>query len=260
MLNVSFSIQNLIFFLMVVTRVTCFIYIVPFFGMPNTPNRIKIGLGVFISFLIYRYVVPYEELQYSTLAGYAWLIFREAAAGLLIGLGANMCSSIVQFAGKIMDMEIGLSMVSLFDPITREQAGFTGTVYEYAVLLMMIASNMYQYFLRAFIDSYQLIPVGGVVFNMDSLLQSMLTFLGEFCLIGFRICLPVFSVMLLLNAVLGILAKIAPQMNMFSVGMQLKVLTGLAVLFLTSSMLPGVADMIFTEMKKMIVSFIGGLH
>lgn len=260
MFDFSFSVQNLIFFLMVATRVTCFIYTVPFFGMPNTPNRIKIGLGVFISFLIYQYVVPYDELQYSTLAGYAYLIFREAAAGLLIGLGAQMCTSILQFAGKIMDMEIGLSMVSLFDPITKEQTGFTGTMYEYAVLLMMIASNMHQYFLRAFVDSYQLIPVGGIIFREDRLMQSMLTFMTEFCMLGFRICLPVFAVMILLNAILGILAKVAPQMNMFAVGMQLKVLTGLSVLFLTAALLPGISDIIFTEMKKMIVSFIGGLY
>lgn len=260
MLDVSFSVQNLIFYIMVLTRVTCFIYIVPFYGMPNTPNRIKIGLGVFVSFLIYQYVVPYRELQYSTLMGYSVLLFKEAAAGLLIGLGAHMCTSILQFAGKIMDMEVGLSMVSLFDPVTREQTGFTGTFYEYAILLMMIASNMYQYFLRAFVDSYQLIPVGGVVFRADDLLQSMITFLVEFCILGFRICLPVFSVMIILNAVLGILAKVAPQMNMFAVGMQLKVLVGLSVLFVTTAMLPGAADMVFTEMKKMIVAFIGGLH
>ena len=136
----------------------------------------------------------------------------------------------------------------------------TGTLYQYTMILMMIVSNMHQYFLRAFIDSYQLIPTGGVVLNMDSLLQSMLTFITEFCLLGFRICLPVFSVMILLNAVLGILAKVAPQMNMFAVGMQLKVLIGLSVLFVTTPMLVGASDMIFTEMKKMVVSFIGGLH
>ena len=66
--------------------------------------------------------------------------------------------------------------------------------------------------------------------------------------------------MILLNAVLGILAKVAPQMNMFAVGMQLKVLNGLSVLFVTTPMLVGASDMIFTEMKKMVVSFIGGLH
>ena len=66
--------------------------------------------------------------------------------------------------------------------------------------------------------------------------------------------------MILLNALLGILAKVAPQMNMFAVGMQMKVLLGLLILFITVSLLPGVADFIFREMKRMIVSMIEGMY
>ena len=81
----------------------------------------------------------------------------------------------------------------------------------------------------------------------------------DYIVIGFRIFLPVFGVMLLLNAVLGIMAKIAPQMNMFSVGMQLKILVGLSVLFLTIGMLPAISDFIFSEMKVMFTNFSGGM-
>lgn len=260
MLDISFSIQDLEYFLMVLARVTCFIHIAPFFGMTNTPRQVKVGLGVFISLLLYQFVVPHQPLPYSTLIGYAALVLKEVVAGLLIGFSAHICTSILHFAGRIMDMEIGLSMVSLFDPVTREQVGFSGGIYEYAVLLILIATNMHHYILKAFIDSYQLIPTGGVVFRTESLLQSLITFMTEYCMIGFRICLPVFSVMILLNAILGILAKVAPQMNMFAVGMQLKILVGLTVLFITAGMLPAISDFIFTEMKEMMISIIGGLY
>ena len=79
-------------------------------------------------------------------------------------------------------------------------------------------------------------------------------------LIGFRIFLPIFACMMILNCILGILAKVAPQMNMFAVGMQMKILIGLGVLFLTVSLLPGIASFIFTEMKKMMVLFIEGMY
>lgn len=94
---------------------------------------------------------------------------------------------------------------------------------------------------------------------MDSLMNSMVRFLSEYIIIGFRICLPIFATMILLNAVLGILAKVAPQMNMFAVGIQLKVLTGLSILFFTVGMLPGASDFIFTQMKKIVVSFVEGM-
>ena len=65
--------------------------------------------------------------------------------------------------------------------------------------------------------------------------------------------------MIMLNAILGILAKVSPQMNMFAVGIQIKVLVGISVLFLTTGMLPGAADFIFRQMKKMVVSFVEGM-
>ena len=80
--------------------------------------------------------------------------------------------------------------------------------------------------------------------------------MSDYIKIGFRICLPVFAVMLLLNAVLGIMARVAPQMNMFSVGMQLKVLVGLCVIFLTIGMMPSISNIIFREMKVLITTFV----
>ena len=83
--------------------------------------------------------------------------------------------------------------------------------------------------------------------------------MSDYILIGFRIVLPIFCVILLLNAILGVLAKVSPQLNMFAVGIQLKVLAGLTAMFLTTGMLPGAADFVYKEMKKMVVSFIGGM-
>ena len=65
--------------------------------------------------------------------------------------------------------------------------------------------------------------------------------------------------MLLLNAILGIMAKVSPQLNMFAVGIQLKVLTGLAIIYISAFLLPTAADFVFTEMKRMVVSFVEGM-
>ena len=77
--------------------------------------------------------------------------------------------------------------------------------------------------------------------------------------IGFRICLPVFLITFMLNVILGILARVAPQMNMFAVGMQLKLIVGLSMMYLTSSLLYNASDFIFVNMKLMITEFINDL-
>lgn len=259
MIDYSFSLDELEYFLLILVRITSFIHVAPFFGMNNTPRRVKIGLGFFISVLLYHISMPHPALVYHTVWGYGVIVMKEVITGLLIGFGANICTTIVTFSGMIIDMNIGLSMVSMMDPTTRQNSSITGMYLQYITMLMLLVSGMYQFLLMAFVDAYRLIPINGAIFRSDSLLASMTAFLSEYIIIGFRICLPVFAVIMILNAVLGILAKVAPQMNMFTVGIQLKILVGLMVLFFTTSMMPGAADFIFKQMRVMVTRIVEGL-
>ncbi len=260
MIQYAFSVYDLEYFLLILVRVSCFVFSAPFFSMKNTPARVRIGLSFFTALLLYQALTPRAAIEYSTVIDFAIIVMKEAVAGLLIGLAATICSTIVNFAGSIADMETGLSMVTLMDPTTRENTSITGVLYQYVLMLLLIATGMYRYLFGALADTFVLIPVNGVVFRGASLVDSMLEFLGDYVIIGFRIVLPVFCAILLLNAVLGILAKVSPQMNMFAVGIQLKILVGLSVIFFTAGILPGIGDFIFDEMKRMIVSFVEGMR
>lgn len=258
MIEYSFPIEELEYFLLILTRITCFIYIAPFVGIRGIPNRVKIGLGFFISYLVYHAQTPHIYVEYNTIVGYSVIVLKEAVVGLLIGLSASICESIVLFAGRNVDMQIGLSMASEFDPMTQEQSTVSGTFFHYMFLLFMITSGMYRYFAKAIADTFVLIPVGGAVIHTDRLLESLLQFLTDYMIIGFRISLPVFVVIMILNCVLGVLAKVAPQMNMFAVGIQIKIIVGIGVLFLTVGMLPAASNFVFEEMKRMMTAFVGG--
>lgn len=256
MIDLSFSIYDLEYFLLILTRVSCFVFVAPFFSMTNTPARVRLGISFFTAMLLYQALTPSEAVIYDTVFQYALIVMKEAVVGLIIGVGANICTSIVNFAGSIADMETGLSMVTLMDPATREQTSISGVFYQYVLMLMMIVTGMYRYLFGALADTFILIPINQAIFRADSMLQTVVTFLSDYIIIGFRIVLPIFCVILLLNAVLGVLAKVSPQLNMFSVGIQLKILVGLSILFFTASMLPGIADFVFGEMQQMITRFV----
>lgn len=256
MINYSFTMDELEYFMLIFCRVSCLIFAVPFFSMNNTPRRVRVGLSFVVTILLYYAIPAKPVLEYSTLLGYAVLVLKEAIVGLLMGFACNICTTVVGFAGRIIDMEVGLSMASLMDPTTRENMSITGMIYNYAIMLILIITGIYEYILKALAESFVLIPIGGAVLDSARLLDAMLKFMADYVLIAFRICLPMFAVMILLNALLGILTKVAPQMNMFSVGMQMKVLIGLGLLFLTMTMLPEISDMIYTEIKTMMVAFV----
>lgn len=259
MIEYTFNYADFEFFLLILVRVSCFIFAAPFFSMTNTPRMVRIGLSVLTSGILF-YVVPQPELIYDTLIGYVIIVLKEAVTGLLIGFAANLCSSIVSFAGHIADMEMGLSMASMMDPTTRQSATITGVYYNYMVMLMLILSGLHRYLLQALAETYILIPVNGMLFFPDKLFSAMVGFMADYIIIGFRICLPIFAVMIILNAVLGVLAKVSPQLNMFAVGIQMKVLVGITILFVTTSMLPDAADFIYDQMKRTVVTFVEAMR
>ncbi|MBD5540493.1 MAG: flagellar biosynthetic protein FliR [Lachnospiraceae bacterium] len=256
MIDYTFSMYEMEFYLLIFVRVTCFIFTAPFFSLNNTPKRVKVVLGIFVAYLLYGNVVPHERLVYETVLEYAFIVMKEAVAGLTIGLSAGICNSIVLFAGRLTDMEIGLAMASEYDPTTRESTSVSGLFYQYIVLMMLVVTDMHHFLLRALAETFTLIPVNGAVLNGDRLLKSIVSFMSDYITIGFKICLPIFCALLITNCILGIMAKVAPQMNMFAVGMQIKLLMGLGIMFFTAGMLPYVSDYIYTEMKTMMVSFV----
>lgn len=259
MINLSFSFLDLEYFLLIFVRVTCFVFIAPFFSMNNTPRQVRIAISFFTSLLLYTVLTPDDAVVYDSVVEFAIIVGKEAITGILIGYSATICTSIVNFAGSIVDMETGLSMVTMMDPTSREQVTITGILYQYVLMLMMIVSGMYRYLLGALADSFQLIPLNHAILKGENLSATLIQFMGDYITIGFRICLPVFCVTLLLNVVLGVLSKVSPQLNMFAVGIQIKIIVGLGVLFLTSGMLAGASDFIFGEIKKVTVAFVEGM-
>lgn len=258
MVNYSFSLVTFEYFLLILVRISSFVFVAPFFSTPNTPGRVKIGLSLFVSMLLFG-ILPQTGVTYTGVIEYAIIVIKEGITGLLIGFGANICNSIVLLSGNIIDLNMGLSMATEYDPVTRTQAPVSGNLYNYLVMLLLLASGMDRYLLQAATESFTLIPVNGQVFHWDSLLGGMMQYMADSMILGFRIALPVFAVVMILNCILGIMAKVAPQMNMFAVGIQLKVLVGMAVMLLTVQLLPYVSEFVMTEMRRMVVSMVEGL-
>ena len=259
MFSLHFTLENFEYFLLILTRISMFVVVAPFFSISNTPARVKVGFAALVSLLLY-FVVDFSALNYSTVVGYAFLVTKEALTGLIIGFSTYCCTFIILLAGNMIDMNIGLSMAQEYDPTLRTESSVTGTLYNNFLMILLVLSGMHRYIFKAFCDAFSLIPIGGTVFKWDSLFLSTIEFMGDVFIIAFRIILPVFAVIMILNTILGIMVKVAPQIHMFSVGAQLKIIVGFTVLFLTIFLLPDVAAFIFKEMKKMLSLYIQGLY
>lgn len=253
----TLTVERLEFFIIILVRISAFIATAPFFSQRSVPRSVKAGFAVFMSIIIYN-TIDYDPLVYKHSVDYVILILKESIIGLSIGYMASLCIYILDFSGRILDTEIGFSMVSVLNPNTNFETSISGSMYTYFVMLIMLVSNMHYFIISAIVDTFKFIPIGKEKLP-PKLYEIPLNFMTKYFMIGFRIVIPIFACILVVNVVLGVLAKVAPQMNMFVIGMQLKLLVGLSVVFITISLLPSMTDFIFGQMKYVVSDMIKAL-
>lgn len=250
-MQLQFTVENLEYFLFIVTRVSAFVFTAPFFNFGSIPRQLKISFTLIFSALLYL-TLPYTEVTYPGIVGFTFMVLSEVLAGALLGYFTNIVMTILNFTGRLIDMEIGFAMVTMYDPVFKVDTSVSGNLYNYFVIILLLVGNFHHYFIAAFVDAYKVIPIGKAIVDA-SLVNLMVDFLGNYFLIAMRLMLPIYATMLLVNAVLGVMAKVAPQMNMFVVGIQLKLLGGLIVMVLMMTMLPGVANYLMREMQEVFL-------
>lgn len=251
MIEQTFSINHLEYYLAIFVRVMGAIAFAPIFGNRTVTRRVRVFIGIACALAVFT-ANPYVPLGYSTFLEYTIILLKELIVGITIGFMSNVTLSIINAAGQFIDREIGFSMVSDFDPGMNTEITITAEFYNMLVMLIMLCSNMHYFILSALSDSFQLIPLGNVTIDTGTLYDTMVQYIADYFIISVRIALPVMIATMLLNVVLGVLAKTAPQMNMFVIGMQLKIFVGFAVLFVTIGFLPNITEYIYNEMQTVV--------
>lgn len=252
MIEQSFSIYHFEYFLAILVRVMGVMAFAPIFGSNQlVTRRPRLFIGIAFSIAVF-YVHPYIPLGYTTFLEYTILLLKEFVVGITLGFMANVSLSIVGMAGQFIDREMGFSMVSNFDQTFNTDTTITAELYSMLVMLVMLCSNMHYFILEALSDSFDLIPLGMVQFDTGKMFDAMISYITNYFVIALRISLPIFVVIMLLNTVLGVLAKTAPQMNMFVVGVQLKIFCGFAALIIITQFLPGITEFVYKQMQDIV--------
>ena len=259
MLSTSFSIYHLEFYLLIFARIAGVVSTAPIYGTRGVPRRVRIGFGLCIA-LIVASSMEYTPLNYTTILEFTILLIKELILGLSVGLASNLCMTIINLAGMFIDREIGLTMVTAFDPTTNSTNTISADFYNYLVLVIMLCSNMHYFILSAICDSFQVIPVGGIVFESEAAYSLAIVFMQQYFIIAFRIALPIFISITLCNVILGILAKTAPQMNMFSVGIELKLILGLLVMVATVGLLPNITERVYQLTEDTVMNLLKSMY
>jgi flagellar biosynthetic protein FliR len=171
-------------------------------------------------------------IEIDTVFGFVALVFKEFVVGIIIGYVGYIIFASIYIAGQLVDMQIGFGVINVLDPITNAQVPVTSNFYYTVTMLIFLMSNGHHLVIRALYQSYTLVPLGQATFNA-TLMNNGLRVFGDIFIIALKISAPIIAAIFIADIALGIISKTVPQLNIFIVGMPLKIAMGLIILAIT---------------------------
>jgi len=251
-----FYYDYIIVMILIFARIAALFAVIPIFSASNTPIITKIGFVFFICLILVPVQYNNFNVQIDTFIQLGQYIVLESIVGFALGLVTLIIMNAFYLAGSLVDRNIGFAMVSVVSAQDESQLPVSANLYYILAMMIFIANNFHHKLILAISDSYNAYPIGTnpllglVVFDYIEVLSY--TFV-----MGFKMAAPFILTVLIANVLLGLLSKAMPGMNVFMIGMPLKILIGLFLFSILMSSYPVVINQIFEDMLKYIYRLMG---
>ncbi|MDF2545854.1 MAG: flagellar biosynthetic protein FliR [Anaerosolibacter sp.] len=234
--------------LLIFARIVGMLMTAPIFNQNNIPAYVKLGFSLILAFILLPILAVPTNLQLENFFQLMLLGTKELALGIMIGFICYLFFSIVYIAGHLIDMEIGFSIASVLNPMDEnEEIALSANLIFVMAILVFLSVNGHHKLIQVLKQSFDIIPIGGLTIN-GLMIEKLISIFISIFVIAFKFSAPIIVAIFLTNVLLGILARTMPQMNVFVVGMPIKILLGMMVLFIVFPLYIGFFEYIFDTM------------
>lgn len=232
------------------------IFFNPIFGRTSIPAMVKIGLSLGIAFSIAYDLTGTYVADYTTI-DLLLAMLREFAVGYAMGFIVQLFLSIFHIGGELMDLQMGFSMAQMYDPSTNSQVSVTGNFLTIMYVMMFFITNSHLTLMAIAAKSYSVVPIGlgGVSSKIGVYIIELF---GYILVYAIQLSLPIVVTEILVEVAVGILMRVVPNINVFVVNMQLKVMVGMLVLLTIIPVLVqylGKLNMIMLDRVQIVLTY-----
>ncbi|MGL5697980.1 MAG: flagellar biosynthetic protein FliR [Kluyvera sp.] len=201
----------------------------PIFSEKNIGKKVKIGLSLFIAFLIGQNLpsVNVEIFSYDGI----WLCARQIIIGSAMGLTLQLIFVAVRTAGEVIGLQMGLSFATFFDPSGGENMPVIARILNLLVTLLFLTFNGHLWLLETLMNSFTVLPINTLPFQANGF-WSILQNANIIFYCGLMLGLPIVTLLLAINFTLGLLNRLTPQLSIFVIGFPLTLTVGMFALSL----------------------------
>lgn len=216
--------------LLILVRITSFIFLSPGFSFKGLPNTFKVALSVAFSMVVY-FTIPDIDIILN-LYIFSGFIIKELLFGLALGYVSKLIFGIIEIAGQLIDFQVGFAMAAVYDPTTGAQVSNYGKVYYWISISVFFILDLHHKVIELLIKSFSYIPLIDIKYNSLAIREVINLFSKVFSL-AFKLAVPMIIVVLVTDIVLGLISRSIPQINVLMLGMPMKSMIAFILTFVT---------------------------
>jgi len=226
MISLRIQLAELQLFLLIVLRVSAIVMTMPIFGSRSIPLVLRFGMAFAAGFVLFPILKLNPAPLSMHLAAFAFGVGREILLGVSVGLCVQLVLAAIQLAGQLAGYQMGLAIANVMDPDSSEQIPILAQYANIIALLLFVITNAHHWFLRALVDSFQMVPLLDARFGGE-FAEQLIRMTGNVFVLAVKVGAPVIVALLMTSLAFGLVARTVPQMNVFIVAMPLKIVVGL---------------------------------
>jgi flagellar biosynthesis protein FliR len=218
-------------FVFPLARILAMLTTAPLFNNAGLPRRIRLVLGLAITFALAPALPAMPAIPAGSWQG-LYVLMQQVLTGVLMGFTLRLAFAAVDIAGEMVGLQMGLSFARFYDPQSSAQTPVLGNFLGLTTMLIYLAMNGHLLSLSVLAESFRLLPVTTTPLATKSF-GALLSWAGTLFSTGVLLSLPMVAALLIANIAMGVLSRVAPQLNLFAVGFPVTMVTGFTVLMIS---------------------------
>ena len=235
-------------------RIMALIMTAPILSERSIPRRVKMGLGLVITFIVA--LPPVDASMFSSNG--LWLAIQQLLIGIALGFTMQFAFATIRYAGELIGLQMGLSFATFVDPTSHLNMPVLARFMDMLAMLLFLVLNGHLWLISMLVDTFHTLPIGADPVNSDAFMaitrSASMIFVN-----GVMLALPIITLLLTINLAMGLLNRMSPQFSLFVIGFPITLTVGILLMVAMMPLIAPYTERVFGEVFNLLADIVGEL-
>lgn len=251
--------KNLLIFVIILTRLSGMMTTMPLISKYSIPVQVKTWFMALIAFILFPLVAAKINFAMPTsVPEITIILLKEFMIGYIVGFVADIIFIAVEISAELLSMQMGLTAAQALNPLTGDTSPILSQAYTLMAAMIFLGINGFQWVFSAIYKTFMIMTPGYSIIVTGNIANNIVLLTGQIFTVGLSLVLPIFSVLVITDVLLGFTAKMMPKMNIFMVALPAKIYVGLVLFIMLMPHFCSHLQTLFGKYLSSIIPVLGG--